>query len=113
MADTFEQLNCPACGKSMKKVYITDEKIYLDVCTEGCGGILFDKGELKNVLITGNNLSLIKKLLSKKNDYIQLNLAYDTNKTTVNQFFCNTHTKNPSVCVVKGEHFSQRFSLNG
>ena len=47
MADTKEMINCPACGKQMKKVFIKDSDINIDICTEGCGGMLFDNRELE------------------------------------------------------------------
>ena len=48
MADNVDViLTCPACGKEMKKVYMDVQKIYLDVCLDGCGGIYFDNREYK------------------------------------------------------------------
>lgn len=47
MADNKEMLICPACGKLMKKVFIKGENLNIDICTDGCGGILFDNRELE------------------------------------------------------------------
>ena len=47
MADTKEIINCPACGKEMEKIYIKGADVNIDICTEGCGGILFDNRELE------------------------------------------------------------------
>ena len=48
MADNTDiVVNCPACGKEMKKVYMTAQDVYLDVCLDGCGGIYFDNREYK------------------------------------------------------------------
>ncbi len=47
MSDTKETIKCPACGKEMKKVFIKDKGFYLDICIDGCGGILFDNREFK------------------------------------------------------------------
>ena len=48
MADNTDiVVNCPACGKEMKKVYMNEQGIYLDVCLDGCGGIYFDNREFK------------------------------------------------------------------
>ena len=47
MADTQKTLTCPACGKTMKKVFVPTEGINLDICTEGCGGIYFDNREFE------------------------------------------------------------------
>ena len=38
-------MNCPACGRSMKKVKVTD--VTVDVCDGGCGGLWFDQFELR------------------------------------------------------------------
>ncbi len=48
MSDTKEIIKCPACGKEMKKVFIEDKGFYLDICVDGCGGILFDNQEFKH-----------------------------------------------------------------
>ena len=45
MTDTKNQINCPACGKEMKKIYLPNEKINIDICLDGCGGIFFDNRE--------------------------------------------------------------------
>ena len=49
MADTYEFLNCPACGTPMKKVFLEEQGFILDVCLNGCGGIWFDNRELSKV----------------------------------------------------------------
>jgi Zn-finger nucleic acid-binding protein len=38
-------MNCPCCGKELKKV--VTECVTLDVCDGGCGGIWFDNFELR------------------------------------------------------------------
>ena len=46
MKDTKETIHCPACGEVMEKIYIERNKHHIDVCLNGCGGILFDNKEL-------------------------------------------------------------------
>ena len=48
MADSLKTLICPACGKTMEKVFIPSQGINLDICTQGCGGIYFDNREFDN-----------------------------------------------------------------
>lgn len=48
MADTKENLICPACKKQMKKIFIEEHNFYVDVCLDGCGGIFFDNRELEH-----------------------------------------------------------------
>ena len=66
MADTLKTLNCPACGKVMKKVFITSEGINLDICTEGCGGIYFDNREFKEFDEQNEDISTILESLENK-----------------------------------------------
>ena len=47
MTDTTNIIKCPACGKEMKKVYLFEKGINVDICTSGCGGIYFDNQELQ------------------------------------------------------------------
>lgn len=47
MVNTVEEILCPACGKKMKKIFIPDELINVDICADGCGGIFFDNRELE------------------------------------------------------------------
>lgn len=45
MADNLNVIKCPACQKEMKKIFIPEEGINVDICTDGCGGIYFDNRE--------------------------------------------------------------------
>lgn len=45
MADNLEDIYCPACGKKMKKIFMPQQGVNLDVCVDGCGGIYFDNRE--------------------------------------------------------------------
>jgi Zn-finger nucleic acid-binding protein len=47
MADNKDVIKCPACGKEMKKIFIQDSGINIDICIDGCGGIYFDNRELE------------------------------------------------------------------
>jgi len=40
-------LICPACGTDMKTIYIPTIGFYVEVCSDGCGGIFFDNREFK------------------------------------------------------------------
>ncbi len=40
-------MNCPACGSAMTPM--TVGKVTVDVCRDGCGGLWFDRFELKTV----------------------------------------------------------------
>lgn len=48
MNDTIETIKCPACGKDMHKILMSESRTCLDVCLDGCGGIFFDGQELKH-----------------------------------------------------------------
>lgn len=47
MADNMLENACPACGKTMAKVFMKEQNVYLDVCLDGCGGIFFDNREFE------------------------------------------------------------------
>lgn len=49
MADTKCIISCPACDKEMTKVYVKEANMNVDICLDGCGGILFDNRELEKV----------------------------------------------------------------
>ena len=47
MADNKLENICPACGEKMVKIYMPEQKVNLDVCLNGCGGIYFDNREFE------------------------------------------------------------------
>ena len=66
MADTTKTLICPACGKEMEKIYIERAQCFIDVCTNGCGGIFFDNREFKKFDEDHESIDEIKKTLEGK-----------------------------------------------
>ena len=66
MVDTHETISCPACGKTMKKVFIPNLGINIDICTEGCGGIFFDNREFKQFDEQNESIDMITKELENK-----------------------------------------------
>ena len=67
MADTLKPLNCPACGKTMEKVFIPSQGINIDICTEGCGGIFFDNREFDRFDEKDEDISeILTKIEGKK-----------------------------------------------
>ena len=67
MADTYTKINCPACGKEMKKIFLAENGFNIDVCDQGCGGIFLDNREFK----------ALDEQHEKLDDYI---LAVENNK---------------------------------
>ena len=45
--DNKDVINCPACNEVMTKVYMPEAGINIDICLDGCGGMLFDNRELE------------------------------------------------------------------
>lgn len=66
MADSFNTLKCPACQKEMKKIFIPEQGINVDVCTDGCGGIYFDNREFKYFDEAHENIDKITEALQGK-----------------------------------------------
>lgn len=67
MADTYKTISCPACGKTMKKIFIPSAGISVDICADSCGGIFFDNQELQKFNHASSDASLIQKELEGKN----------------------------------------------
>lgn len=64
--DTQETIKCPACGCEMKKVYSDKAKVFIDICTEGCGGVFFDNRELEKFDESHENAEVIFNALGNK-----------------------------------------------
>ena len=67
MADNTKIINCPACGKEMEKVFIKGANVNIDICTDGCGGMLFDNRELEKFDEKHENADeILKKVAGKE-----------------------------------------------
>ncbi len=66
MKDTYETINCPACGKPMKKVFLENQDFFVDVCLDGCGGIWFDNRELHKVDEQDNDITNLQNAYKGK-----------------------------------------------
>lgn len=67
MADTLKPIKCPACGKTMEKVFIPSAGINVDICTDGCGGIYFDNREFDMFDESNEDISkILEKVQSKE-----------------------------------------------
>ena len=75
MVDTAKNLTCPACGKTMKKVYMKEAGINVDICLDGCGGILFDNRELEKFNSTEKISELFDVLKDKNFERVESNGA--------------------------------------
>ncbi len=66
MADTYETIECPACGKRMKKIFVPSAGVNIDICTEGCGGMFFDNREFEKFDEQTENIEEILKEIEGK-----------------------------------------------
>ena len=66
MVDSKQIIQCPACGKEMEKVYVESAKVYVDVCSNGCGGIYFDNREFYLFDEPSEDISEITEVLKNK-----------------------------------------------
>ena len=66
MADNKEELICPACGGAMTKIFAEGTSINIDVCLDGCGGILFDNRELEKCDEQHENASEILDAIERR-----------------------------------------------
>ncbi len=61
-----EVIICPACKKEMEKVYLPNQKITIDVCTKGCGGIYLDNREYRKIDENAENIEPVLEALKGK-----------------------------------------------
>ena len=66
MTDSTKTLICPACGKEMEKIFVKKANCFVDICTNGCGGIFFDNREYKKFDESFENIDEIKSALEGK-----------------------------------------------
>lgn len=66
MVDSKENLICPACGEEMVKIYDSEKNINVDICLNGCGGILFDNRELNKFDEKFENAEVIFKEIENR-----------------------------------------------
>ena len=67
MADNKDTIiNCPACGKPMKKIFMPKQGVNLDVCVDGCGGIYFDNREFSKFDEPHEDISPLNEVLKDK-----------------------------------------------
>lgn len=66
MPDNLKKILCPACHKEMKKIFMPEQGINVDVCADGCGGIYFDNREFKHFDEEHENIDKITEALQGK-----------------------------------------------
>lgn len=109
MNDTLETINCPACGKSMQKVFMLDAGFNLDVCADGCGGIFFDGRELKHFDENHENIDDLKEILSNKSfqktDETQTRICPVCGNKMVKNYVSSKHAVQIDECYNCGAKF--------
>lgn len=66
MKDTYQTINCPACGTPMKKVFLENQQFLVDVCLDGCGGIWLDNREMLKVDEKSEDITELQKAFEGK-----------------------------------------------
>lgn len=67
MTDNVEMtIYCPVCGMKMLKVYMPEQGVFIDVCSEGCGGIFFDNREFNKFDEPHEDISPLEEVLKNK-----------------------------------------------
>ncbi len=114
-ADNNLDLNCPACGKPMKKVYLPKIDIHLDVCTNGCGGIYFDTREFKKVDEQHEDITVLTEILDnkefKKVDENKTRICPVCNNIMVKNFSSAKHQIQVDDCYHCGGKFLDHLEL--
>ncbi len=91
MADSLQTINCPACGRPMRKVFVPTQGINIDICIDGCGGMFFDNREFK--------------LFDEKNENID-----ELVKAIEGREFEQVDTSNPRSCPACGARMAKNYS---
>ena len=66
MTDNLNFIKCPACGTLMKKVFLENQNILIDICLDGCGGIWLDNRELAKVDEKDEDITPLNEALNGK-----------------------------------------------
>ncbi|GBF22629.1 hypothetical protein tpqmel_0033 [Candidatus Gastranaerophilus sp. (ex Termes propinquus)] len=66
MKDNLNSINCPACGKVMEKIYMSEQKFNIDICSKGCGGLFLDNREFNKIDEPHENIDEITEALKGK-----------------------------------------------
>ena len=53
--EVTDNLTCPACDNTLTQIKVSN--IVVDICQNGCGGIWFDKNELKKSITKLNEIT--------------------------------------------------------
>ena len=67
MADNYKFIECPACGKTMKKVFLEKQGFIVDICLDGCGGLWLDNRELSKIDNPNENITPIEEAYTNCN----------------------------------------------
>ncbi len=66
MTDNKNDILCPACGKPMTKLNMSEAGVDIDICLDGCGGIYFDNRELEKFDEAHENIDEIIQAIKNK-----------------------------------------------
>ncbi len=65
MADNLDEIECPACRKKMKKIFMPEQGVNIDVCLN-CGGIYFDNREFQKFDEIHEDITPLEELFENK-----------------------------------------------
>ena len=107
MEENLDLVICPACGKEMESIFVGGT--YLDVCTQGCGGIYFDNKEYKMFDEQHENMDELIAVLSgkefKKVDESEIRICPICQNNMVKHFSSSLHTIQIDHCYHCGGIF--------
>ena len=102
MSDNKNVITCPACNHLMQKIYVPSECIDIDLCSDGCGGIFFDKGEMFKINDDFKHIKDLKAYLDKeyiKSDFIATNDKEPRYCPVCNILMNKSHVANGTVIM--------------
>jgi|GEM_PF-1035355 len=116
MPDNMEKIICPACSAEMAKVFMPEQGVNIDVCTEGCGGIYFDNREFSKFDEPNEDISPLLEVLKDKKfalaDQTKTRLCPVCGSKMVKNYTNASHSVEIDECYACGGKFLDYNELN-
>ena len=109
MTDNLNFIKCPACGSLMKKVFLENQNILIDICLDGCGGIWLDNRELAKVDEKDEDITPINEALKGKT-FIDVDTTAERICPICNKPMVKNHVSaKQDICIDECYHCGGKF----
>ncbi len=109
MTDNLNFIKCPACGTLMKKVFLENQNILIDICLDGCGGIWLDNRELAKVDEKDEDITPLNEALNGKT-FINVDTTAERICPICNKPMVKNHVSaKQDICIDECYHCGGKF----